>query len=152
MTKLFKKSYFEAIFSLFYPNLGKNELFRKRAQSIFKYSSYVPSRKKSDNTNDPFLKKTPNRQFDRSLAVQTVWTFSNCWNFRNHFQFLTQGFLYFVSLSESGSEDVKTRFDLKLKLFSLNLTNNLSQQFGILKLVILRIHATRVISIFNLCY
>ena len=48
-------------------------------------------------------------------------------------------------------EDVKSRANLTL-LFFINLTKNLLQQFGILKLVTLSILATRVISIFNLCY
>ena len=44
----------------------------KRALSVFKYSNYLPSPKKSEKTNGPFLRKTPNRQFDISLTVQTV--------------------------------------------------------------------------------
>ena len=48
-------------------------------------------------------------------------------------------------------EDVETRADLIL-LFFLNLTKNLLQEFGIVKLVTFRMHAMRVISIFNFWY
>ena len=48
-------------------------------------------------------------------------------------------------------EDVETSADLNL-LFSLNLSKTLLQEFGILKLMTLRIHTKRVINIFNLWY
>ena len=47
-------------------NLGKNEY---RALSVFKYSNYVLSCKKSEKTNDPFLVKNSeltDRQRDNS--------------------------------------------------------------------------------------
>ena len=68
------------ILSLFCQNFGENEISGKRVLSVFKYSSYLPLLKKSEKTNDQFLGKTPNRQFDRSLTVQTAQAYPNCWN------------------------------------------------------------------------
>ena len=48
---------------------------KKRALSDFKYSSYLPSGKKSEKNNDPFLRKMSNGQFGRGLTVQTVWAY-----------------------------------------------------------------------------
>ena len=55
-----KKQHFEAILGAFCPNLGKNEFFWKKSLLVFEYFNYLPSCKKSEKTNDPFLRKTPN--------------------------------------------------------------------------------------------
>ena len=73
MTKFFKKSkknYLRAILGHFCPNLCKNELFlEKRALSVFKYSHFPPSCKKSEKTNDTFMWKLPNWQTDGQTTV-----------------------------------------------------------------------------------
>ena len=63
------------------------------------------------------------------------------------------GFVFFTLFPfvKIYGEDVETRADLILLIF-LNLTKNLLQKFGIVKLVTLLMHAMRVISIFNFWY
>ena len=53
--------------------LGKKKIFlEKRVLSVFKYSNYVPSFKKSENANDPILRKIPNDwRNDRQTKRQT---------------------------------------------------------------------------------
>ena len=52
MPKVFKKSQKTLLwghFGPFLPNLGKNEFaWKKRAQSVFKYSNHLPMRHKSE--------------------------------------------------------------------------------------------------------
>ena len=56
--KIYKKPYFRVILGPFCQNLVKNEFFlEKEDLSVFKYSNYLPSCKKSQKTNDPFLGK-----------------------------------------------------------------------------------------------
>ena len=67
-----KKTYFRAILGPFFPNLSKNEFSAKRALSVFKYSSYLPSCKKSEKTNELFLRKTQtDGRMDRRPDRQT---------------------------------------------------------------------------------
>ena len=42
----------------------------KKALSVFKYSNYLTLCKKSEKTNDPFLRKMPDRQTDRQTDRQ----------------------------------------------------------------------------------
>ena len=52
------KPYFRIILGPFCQNLGKNEFFLGEiALSVFKYSNYLASCKKSEKTNDLFLAK-----------------------------------------------------------------------------------------------
>ena len=63
MKSFFKKSkkpYLEAILDPFCTNMGKNEFSWKKGLSVFKYSNYLPSYKKSEKTNEPFLRKMQN--------------------------------------------------------------------------------------------
>ena len=56
----------------FFPNLSKNEFSGKRARSVFKYSNYLPSCKKSEKTNELFLRKTQtDGRMDRRPHRQT---------------------------------------------------------------------------------
>ena len=65
-----KKLYFGAILGPFYPNIGKNKfLWEKRTLSVFKYSNYLPWCKRSEKTNDPFMRKIPNWRTDRQSTV-----------------------------------------------------------------------------------
>ena len=61
MTKFFEKSkkpYVGAILGHFCPKLDKKEFsWKKKALLTFKYSNYLPSCKKSEKANDPFLRK-----------------------------------------------------------------------------------------------
>ena len=43
---------------------------KKKALPVFMYSNYLPSWKKSEKTNDPFLSKTRNWQTDRQADKQ----------------------------------------------------------------------------------
>ena len=63
MTKFFKKSkktYFWAILGPFSTNLRKNEFSWEKGLSVFKCSNYLHCAKKSEKTNDTFLRKMPN--------------------------------------------------------------------------------------------
>ena len=52
-------------FGLFLPKFGQKSIsLEKRTLSVFKYSNYLPSCKKSEKTNDPFLRKTLNWRTD----------------------------------------------------------------------------------------
>ena len=155
---LSRNPYFGAILSLFGQNFVENEFFGKKGLCHFLNISVIYHlAKKSQKTNHPLLRRTPYRQFDRSLTVQTVRAFPKLlgWNwFQNHFQFITQGLLLFFILFlfvKIYREAVETSADLNL-LFFLNLTKNLLQEFGIVKLVTFRMHAMRVITIFNFWY
>ena len=56
--KIIRKPYIGAILGPFGPNLGQDEFsWKKEFLSVFKYSNYLPSRKKkkTEKTNDPFL-------------------------------------------------------------------------------------------------
>ena len=68
------KPYFGTILDSFCANLGKNEFFwEKKNLSVFKYSNYVPSTQKSENTNEPFLRKCrTDGQTDRQTDRQTA--------------------------------------------------------------------------------
>ena len=53
-----QKTLYKAILSIFCTYLGKNEFsWEKGLCQFFKYSNYLPSCKKSEKTNEPFLKK-----------------------------------------------------------------------------------------------
>ena len=58
------KNLFPAILGPFFVYLDKNAK-KKKAQSVFKYYNYLPSCKKSERTNEPFLRKMLNCQTDR---------------------------------------------------------------------------------------
>ena len=61
--KTSKKPYFGAILGPFLSNLGKNEfslIFFFSLSFLFKYSNYIVSCKKLEETNEPFLRKTLN--------------------------------------------------------------------------------------------
>ena len=54
---MIQKNLFGALFHKF----GQKEFYwKKRALSVFKYSNYLPSRKKTEKTNEPLLRKMPN--------------------------------------------------------------------------------------------
>ena len=69
ITKFFKKSKKKTIcgpFWAFSSKSGRQRSFlEKRTLSVFKYSNYLPSCKKSEKTNDPFLRKMLNWCTDR---------------------------------------------------------------------------------------
>ena len=57
-----QRTLFWGHFGLFFPNLDKNEFsLEKRTLSVFKYFNYLPSCKKSEKTNETFLKKNDRR-------------------------------------------------------------------------------------------
>ena len=63
MTKFFKKSkkpYFRAILGLFHSNWAKMNFPGKDNPTDFRYSNYLQSCQKSEKSNEPFLRKTPN--------------------------------------------------------------------------------------------
>ena len=64
------KNLFPAILGPFFVYLDKNAK-KKKAQSVFKYYNYLPSCKKSERTNEPFLRKMLNCQTDRQTDRQT---------------------------------------------------------------------------------
>ena len=71
MTKFFKKKKNKKT------NLGAildPTFLWKRAQSVFKYSNYLTICKKSEKTNDPFLKKMPNLQTRQTNGQMDRWT------------------------------------------------------------------------------
>ena len=94
----------------------------------------------------------------RTDSLTEVWQFKqselslNCWDEIDS-RITFNLFLFFILFLfvKIYREDVETRADLNL-LFFLNLTKNLLQEFGIVKLVTFRMHAMRVISIFNFWY
>ena len=65
-----KKTYLGAILGTFFPNFGKNEFSWKKVLSVFVYSNYLPSWKKSDKTNEPILIKILNWQTDGQTDKQ----------------------------------------------------------------------------------
>ena len=64
-----KKTLFWGHFGLFWPHLGRNEFPRRKWLSVFRYSSYLPSRHKLEKTIQPFLRKTPKWRTDRQKMV-----------------------------------------------------------------------------------
>ena len=60
-----QRTLFWGHFGLFFPNLDKNEFsLEKRTLSVFKYFNYLPSCKKSEKTNETFLKKMTDGRTD----------------------------------------------------------------------------------------
>ena len=60
-------------FWVFFPNFGQKWIFlEKKALSVFKYSNYLPSCRKSETTDDPFQRKMSNWQ-----------TYRKHWFYRN---------------------------------------------------------------------
>ena len=55
-----QKFYFGAILDPFCPNLGKNEFSWKKKSFQFLDISILPLYQKSEKTNEPLLRKTPN--------------------------------------------------------------------------------------------
>ena len=56
----------------FFPKFGQNEFFwKKKLLLVFKYSNYLPSCKKWEETNHQFLRKMPNKRTDRQTGNQT---------------------------------------------------------------------------------
>ena len=52
------------------PKFGQKWIFlEKRTLSVFEYSNHLLLRKKSEKTNDPFLRKMPNWQTDRKTDI-----------------------------------------------------------------------------------
>ena len=65
MRKILKTPFWDQ-FGSFFTNYGKNEFsWKKNAPSVFIYSNYLPSCKKSEKNNELFLRKMPNRLTDR---------------------------------------------------------------------------------------
>ena len=60
-----QRTLFWGHFGLFFPNLDKNEFsLEKRTLSVFKYFNYLPSCKKSEKTNETFLKEMTDGRTD----------------------------------------------------------------------------------------
>ena len=86
MTKIFRKvrkTLFRCHFGSFLPKFGQIRIFlEKKALLTFKYSNYLPSRKKSEKANAPFLRKecltegrTDRQMTDRQTDRQTTVIF-----------------------------------------------------------------------------
>ena len=75
MPNFFKKSKnpLWGLFGPFIPKFGQKWIFLEtRALSVFQYSNYLPLCKKSEHTNDPFLRKMPNWQTDNGDFIGSL--------------------------------------------------------------------------------
>ena len=65
-----QKALFRGHFGPFLPKFGWKWIFLERkALSVFKYSDCLPLCQKSEKTNEPFLRKTPNWWTDRQHSL-----------------------------------------------------------------------------------
>ena len=144
------KTLFWAIFSFFCQNFGENEFSRKKGLCQFLNIPIIYHRAKNQIKlmSHPWGRR-------RTDGLTKVWQFKQCeLNLIAGIELIPESLLIFkpefftlFSFLKAVRKDVETRTDLNL-LFFLNLAENLLQEFRILKLVTLRIHITRVISIF----